>query len=245
MFSLVTGVAAYIVGSVRLLRCFSVFIVLECDCSTKTLLISLRAPILSRGQCHRSDVCLTTLTAGRPNQETGLATLWGSAFWKDDSYVIVMVLSNYWRNMLCGTMWFAFCDHLIGHCQVWPSQPAQQLAYSHKKCVKMCVGGDKDDLLKVWEAWNWLWSQFEAPGHTLRASWMHFGTFWPPDGTAKINLGSFLDAFWAPQAGIWDPQNQTLAILGGTRARQSDLRFILHRFWVKNGDQKISSWTEK
>ena len=35
MFSLVTGVAAYIVGSVRLLRCFSVFIVLEYDCSTK------------------------------------------------------------------------------------------------------------------------------------------------------------------------------------------------------------------
>ena len=36
MFSLVTGVAAYIVGSVRLLRCFSVFIVLECDCSTRS-----------------------------------------------------------------------------------------------------------------------------------------------------------------------------------------------------------------
>ena len=35
VFSFVIGVAAYIVGSGRLLRCFSVFIVWECDCSTR------------------------------------------------------------------------------------------------------------------------------------------------------------------------------------------------------------------
>ena len=109
----------------------------------------------------------------------------------------------------------------------------------------MCLGGDKDFLLRAWEAWNRLWSQFGAPGRILGASWMHFGTSWPPDGTAKINLGSFLDAFWGLQAGIWDLQNQTLAILGGTRARQSDLGLILHGFWKRNGDQKVSYRREK
>ena len=81
----------------------------------------------------------------------------------------------------------------------------------------MCIGGDKNILLKTWGAWNRLRSQFEALGRILGASWMHFGTSWPSDETAKVNLG-----------GSW-------MLFGASKLDCGTPKIEFYQFWVAQG----------
>ena len=65
-----------------------------------------------------------------------------------------------------------------------------------------------------------------------------------PVWVSGARIGSVLVAFWDFLARIEELQNQSLAILDGTRARQNVQALILEGFWEQNGDQKVCQGKE-